>query len=176
MKRVIAACLFALAGFLAPTGRFTAGASGYFLQDISADGLLHSLRLVNSGENVFPSALASALSSAAKLGGHVDTADELSSLHATDLEIDILKCIATGETNSDIRKKLGISESEVSVHIKHILRKLRVSNRTQAALWAVAKGLATTPFSALTRLSRNGEGEEPRPNRKRHPASSQHGD
>jgi two-component system nitrate/nitrite response regulator NarL len=129
---------------------FAAGAAGYLLEDISRDGLHYSLRLVSVGENVFPSALASALSAlASKPGVNINTADELHNLRATDQEIDILRCIANGETNGSIGKKLGISEVELSAHIKHILRKLRVSNRTQAALWGVARGLAT-PFAALT--------------------------
>jgi len=129
---------------------FAAGAAAYLLEDISRDGLLHSLRLVSAGENVFPSALGSALfSSATKISGRINPLDELQSVHATEREIDILRCIANGDTNSSIGKKFGISEGEVSVHIKHILRKLRVSNRTQAALWGVARGLAV-PFGALT--------------------------
>ena len=83
---------------------------------------------------------------------------ELRNLRVTDWEIDFLRCVANGESNSSIAKNLGISESEVSAHLKHILRKLRVSNRTQAALWAVARGLAW-PFTALNQLGKELEGE-----------------
>jgi two-component system nitrate/nitrite response regulator NarL len=153
---------------------FAAGACGYLLEDISRDGLLHSLRLVSAGENVFPSALASALSAlASKPGVNINTTDELRDLRAMDLKIDILRCIANGETNSAIGKKLGISEAQVSAHIKYILRKLRVSNRTQAALWGVARGLAA-PFAALTQLAENPNGEDMQWNSDDHPLSRCH--
>jgi two-component system nitrate/nitrite response regulator NarL len=153
---------------------FAAGAAGYILEDISRDGLQHSLGLVTAGENVFPSDLANALSGPTyKLSGPVNTMDELRNLHATEQEIEILRCIARGESNSSIGKKLGISEAEVSAHIKHILRKLRLSNRTQAALWAVARGLAA-PFAAVTQLAENTTGEEAQLTLKNSPASQQH--
>jgi two-component system nitrate/nitrite response regulator NarL len=139
---------------------FAAGAAGYLLEDISRNGLQHSLRLVHAGENIFPSELAHALSkSGSKLSGPIKAMDELRNLQATDREIDILRCVASGEPNSAIGKKLGISEAEVRTHIKHLLKKLRVSNRTQAALWGVARGLAT-PFAALTPFAENPNGEE----------------
>jgi|WetSurMetagenome_2_1015567.scaffolds.fasta_scaffold19466_5 two-component system, NarL family, nitrate/nitrite response regulator NarL len=126
---------------------FAAGASGYLIESISREGLKHSLGLVNAGENVFPSELASALSSARfRSRGPAEIRRELRELHATDREVDILRCLANGESNNVIAKRLGISETAVSADIRHILRKLRVSNRTQAALWAVAKGLAA-PFA-----------------------------
>ena len=135
---------------------FAAGAVGYLLEGLSRDGLKHSLRLVSTGENVFPSDLASALStSASKLNSSsIKTMDELRDLHTTDREIDILRYIANGESNSSIGKKLDISKAEVSTHIKHILRRLRLSNRTQAALWGVTRGLAV-PFAALTQPTGN---------------------
>ena len=126
---------------------FAAGASGYLIENISREGLKHSLGLVSVGENVFPSELASALGSARfRTGGPAEGRRELRELHATDREVDILRCLANGESNSVIAKRLGISETAVSADIRHILRKLRVSNRTQAALWAVTKGLAA-PFA-----------------------------
>jgi two-component system nitrate/nitrite response regulator NarL len=153
---------------------FAAGAAGYLLEDISRDGLQYSLSLVSAGENVFPSDLANALSnSTSKHSGRVDTMDELRNLYATELEIDILRCVATGESNTFIGKKLGISDAEVSAHMKQILRKLRVSNRTQAALWGVARGLAP-PFAALTQLAENTNGEEAQLTFKNSPTSQIH--
>ena len=137
---------------------FAAGADGYLLEDISRDGLQHSLSLVSAGEKVFPSVFATVLSTAAsKVSAPPQTVNELRNLRVTDWEIDILRCVATGESNSSIAKNLGLSESEVSAHLKHILRKLRVSNRTQAALWGVARGLAW-PFTALNQLGEHLEG------------------
>jgi two-component system nitrate/nitrite response regulator NarL len=59
----------------------------------------------------------------------------------------ILKNIADGDPNKVIARALGIADSTVKVHVKNILRKLGVGNRTQAATWATRHGLAhpTTP-------------------------------
>lgn len=122
---------------------FSAGAAGYLVEDISREGLKHSLLLVTAGENVFPSELASALSGPRfKVAAPSDVKRALGDLHATDREVAVLRCLANGQSNQAIARKLGISETAVSADIRHLLRKLRVSNRTQAALWAVSKGLA----------------------------------
>jgi two-component system, NarL family, nitrate/nitrite response regulator NarL len=144
---------------------FAAGASGYLLQEISRAGLEHSLRLVNAGEKVFPSALASALPpSGAKHSGPGKTMEELRKLHLTDLDIEILRYIAGGDFNGAIAKKSGLSDAEVRTRVRVILRKLHVSNRTQAALWAFARGLAE-PFAALPQAEEESndseEGREP---------------
>lgn len=141
---------------------FAQGAAGYLLENISRDGLLHSLRLVDAGENVFPSQLADALSAASSMLN----ADELRNLEAADQAIDILRGVASGETNGSIAKKLGISGGDVSARLKHIERILGVSNRTQAALWGVAKGLAT-PFTDTTQHARQAGGEKTRARRKK---------
>jgi len=119
---------------------FAAGASGYLLETMSREGLRHSLRLVSAGERVFPSELASLLTSASARMGMADATGELRG--ASEREVDILRYVAKGETNSLIAKRLGITDGEVGANIKKILRRLRVSNRTQAALWAVAHGLS----------------------------------
>jgi two-component system nitrate/nitrite response regulator NarL len=122
---------------------FGAGASGYLIENISRDGLKHSLLLVSAGEKVFPSDLTDALNSPTfKTETSGDIGRELRDLHATDREVEVLRCLANGQSNQAIAAKLGISETAVSSDIRHILRKLHVANRTQAALWAVAKGLA----------------------------------
>ena len=135
---------------------FAAGASGYLLQEISRSGLEHSLRLVNAGEKVFPSALASALlPSGAKHSSPGKTMDELRKLHLTDLEIEILRYMASGDFNGAIAKKSGLSDAEVRTRVRVVLRKLHLSNRTQAALWAFARGLAE-PFAALPQPAEEG--------------------
>ena len=49
----------------------------------------------------------------------------------------ILRCIVDGDSNKNIARKVGIAEATVKVHVKAILRKIRLHNRTQAAIWAV---------------------------------------
>jgi len=125
------------------TASFAAGAAGYIVESISREALQHSLGLVRAGEKIFPSELADALSAAAaKPNATRDTIEELRNLRFTDQEIEILRCVAQGRSNSFIGRKLGISEAEVSANLKHLLRTLRLSNRTQAALWGVAHGFA----------------------------------
>lgn len=122
---------------------FAAGACGYLVDSISREGLQHSLTLVSAGEKVFPSELASALSASELISGGAGRARRaLRALQATDREIAVLSRLANGESNHAIAAALEISEAAVSTDIRHLLKRLGVSNRTQAALWAVAKGLA----------------------------------
>ena len=122
---------------------FAAGAGGYLLDRISRDSLVHSLRLAMTGQKVLPSELASIISSLTVGRNNPDHRnDDLRSLHLTSREIEILKGLADGRSNRDIGKTLGVSESTVSAQLKHICKKIHVSNRTQAALWSAARGLA----------------------------------
>ena len=117
-----------------------AGASGYVLKNISADAFEESIRLILAGEKVLPSGLATMIPRirvswrpTAKRGGF----DKLSNR-----EIDILRGLANGQSNRVIADTRGIAESTVKVHVKRILHKIHASNRTQAALWGAARGLA----------------------------------
>jgi DNA-binding NarL/FixJ family response regulator len=56
-------------------------------------------------------------------------------------ESEVLKLLASGATNKEIARGLNISYETVKEHVQHILRKIGVSDRTQAAVWAVRKGL-----------------------------------
>ena len=127
-------------------GCFAAGASGYLLESISRDALRESLKLVNAGEKVFPSALAALFS---VLTRKVDNSENGNlALHESDLserELEILRCLTNGQSNKAIANNLDIAEATVKVHVKRILRKAHVANRTQAALWGVATGVAVVP-------------------------------
>jgi two-component system nitrate/nitrite response regulator NarL len=127
---------------------FGAGASGYLLDSISREALDHSLQLVSIGENVFPSQLASVLTASRLiLVGSNDLGPELRELQITPRQVQVLRHLAGGRSNQEIANLLSASETAVSAEVRHVLRKLKVANRTQAALWAVAKGLAV-PFGA----------------------------
>ena len=65
----------------------------------------------------------------------------MADVNLSEREIEILRCLILGYANKVISRRLDISEATVKVHVKAILRKLRVSNRTQAAIWAVKRGL-----------------------------------
>jgi two-component system nitrate/nitrite response regulator NarL len=132
------------------SGCFAAGACGYLLETISRDALRESLKLVTAGEKVFPSELASLCPMlTAKFGrpGPSSLATPKSDLSRR--EIEVLKCLSNGQSNKAIGRILEIAEATVKVHVKRILRKAHVMNRTQAALWGVATGI-TGITSALT--------------------------
>jgi len=120
---------------------FRLGVDGYIIKEIGCDSLIGSLRLVAMGEKVMPSRLADNLSERS-VGFGRTTADRSQALAAlSERERDILSCLIMGCPNKIISRRLDISEATVKVHVKAILRKLRVQNRTQAAIWAVNRGI-----------------------------------
>jgi two-component system, NarL family, nitrate/nitrite response regulator NarL len=122
---------------------FRVGGSGFLLEDISADALQKSLNLVHAGERVFPSELATVLIDILRRKITHD-APELKNCDLSSREIGILRLLANGQSNKVIAAKLNLAESTTKLHLRNILRKLRASNRTQAALWAVRCGIADT--------------------------------
>lgn len=116
-----------------------AGIHGYLLKDISPEGLIQSLRLVGTGEKVFPTTLADLL-----VRGDVRSEGILASSSIEGLserEVQILRCLVSGLSNKGIANRLHITEATVKVHLKSLLKKIRAQNRTQAAIWAVRHGL-----------------------------------
>ena len=123
---------------------FGEGIDGYFIKSISCESLESALRLVAAGEKVFPSQMVSALNATVwKLPpGKWDMGD----LNLSARELQILRCLVTGHSNKIIARQLLITESTVKAHVKTVLRKLRVTNRTQAAIWAFTRGLEMDPM------------------------------
>lgn len=124
----------------------SAGVDGYLLKNMSADALQQSLRLVSLGEKVFPTDLARLLTSDWMMGRN----DAAQGAHVNGLshrEMQILGYVLNGAQNKQIARDLQISEGTVKVHLKAILKKLGVQNRTQAAIWAVSQGM--TPLGRL---------------------------
>lgn len=123
------------------------GADGYCLPTVEA--LIRYLDLVMLGETAFPSApFLAAIMNAQPQGEtevsrptDVDTRRSLA--HASDTrmlsnrEAEILHCLMQGAPNKIIARQLDVAEATVKVHVKAILRKIQVANRTQAAMWAV---------------------------------------
>lgn len=145
-KLVVIAPTLDVAGLIACFG---AGGCGYLLDSISREALDHCLKLVSLGENVFPSELAAVLSSSRLIIiGAADRGSELRDLQISPRQSEVLRHLAAGCSNQEIAGLIGASETAVGAEIRQILRKLRVANRTQAALWAVAMGLAP-PFGAM---------------------------
>jgi two-component system, NarL family, nitrate/nitrite response regulator NarL len=113
-----------------------AGADGYLLKDVSPEALIQSLQLVVIGEKVFPTNLAALLLT------QISTPAPQSSWRGLSArEREILQHLVTGASNKLIANRLGITEATVKVHLKTLLRKIDVNNRTQAAIWAMNNGI-----------------------------------
>jgi two-component system nitrate/nitrite response regulator NarL len=109
----------------------------YLLKDMSAEALGRSFQLVMLGQQIFPTKLIMAMQDEA------DTAQsELRSRSGlSPRELEILRALVDGKSNKAIARELGITEATVKVHLKALLRKVRVNNRTQAAIWALGQGI-----------------------------------
>ena len=108
------------------------GADGYLLKDMEPEDLLKALQQAAAGEMVLSEALTPVL--AASLRANRATSDrDVSQL--TPRERDILKLIAQGLPNKMIARRLDITESTVKVHVKHMLKKMKLKSRVEAAVW-----------------------------------------
>jgi len=116
-----------------------AGALGYLLKDTSPEGLAEAIRQAAVGHATLNPTIASRL--LRQFSSETEPATPLEPL--TKREIEVLQLIARGLTNEQIGEKLFISEATVRTHVSHILGKLDLANRTQAALWALRKGIVT---------------------------------
>lgn len=116
-----------------------AGAQGYMLKDATTQDVIQAIRDVYRGKVVLHPSVAYVLLRALQTQ---DTADEAALQSLTDREIEVLKLVARGRTNQDIAAQLEIDERTVRIHVTHILQKLDLHNRTQAALFALRNGLS----------------------------------
>ena len=128
---------------------FSAGADGLILKDISSDAFLNSVSLILLGEKVYPQDLDRFLLEVhpVKEASCIPKNENKNAL--SDREKDIIVCLENGDANKVIAMRLGITESTVKVHVKTILRKLGLKNRTQAAIWAVNHGMHATEDKSL---------------------------
>ncbi len=112
-----------------------AGATGYLLKDTRGEELCRALRAAAAGQvQLSPRA-------AALLAGKV-AHPEVSPDALTPRELEVLRRVAAGDSNKTIALRLSIGEKTVKAHVSNLLGKLGVASRTQAALYAVHKGLA----------------------------------
>jgi two-component system NarL family response regulator len=110
-----------------------AGAVGYLLKDTFAEGILDAIRDVDAGELLFDEEIA------AKLAGR-EAQPSLSPR-----ELSILELIARGLSNKEIQASLSIAEGTLRNHLKRIFEKFGVTDRTQAALIGIKRGLIRMP-------------------------------
>lgn len=114
-----------------------AGAAGYVLKNVARPRLLEALRAVARGETLLDSKVTKAvLEKLANKDKQGDSGDDL-----TPREREVLILIAEGATNKEIAQKLVVSENTARNHVSHILAKLGFSRRSEAAAYAVKKGL-----------------------------------
>lgn len=115
------------------------GADGYLLKDMEPEEVLHSLKTAAQGRIALGERVAAILADALR---HETQPRLLDSFKLTDREREILSLIATGCSNKLIARKLKIAEGTVKVHVKHLLHKLHLDSRVEAAVWAVKQGLS----------------------------------
>ena len=119
-------------------------AAGILTCDITSEAMIQALRLIQSGERVVLRDLLKSLSSKPADGPAIGEAAvhkaRQNGQGPSPREAEILKYLLYGYSNKMIARGLGITEATVKVHLKALLRKIRVRNRTQAAIWAASNG------------------------------------
>jgi two-component system nitrate/nitrite response regulator NarL len=119
------------------------GAQGYLLKTSEKDDLLFGIRKAFDGESVISKEMTHKLVSAFKSNTKKDEKSKATSLASSlsPRELDAVRLIATGASNKEIARQLGIAETTVKIHVQHILRKLNLSSRVQVAVFASAEGI-----------------------------------
>ena len=110
------------------------GAEGYLLKEMEPEAMLEALQAVAAGRVVIPPQLNHLLAAALRGESRPQSAGAAG---LTEQELRILEKIAAGLSNKQIGRELDIAEGTVKVHVKHILRKLELRSRVEAAVWAV---------------------------------------
>jgi NarL family two-component system response regulator LiaR len=115
-----------------------AGAAGYLLKDVQPPELVGAIRTVHAGEALLAPAVATMLVEqiAAEEGDGTERGE-----HLTPREREVLVLLARGRANKAIALDLGVSERTVKTHVSNILGKLNLTDRTQAAVYAVRHGI-----------------------------------
>jgi len=106
-----------------------AGARGYLLKDMLGTEVVSAVRAVAAGKRVIPAEIA------ARLAEFTPRTD------LTAREVEVLRLAAQGLRNSDIAASIGRTPETVKAHLKHVMRKLRVRDRTEAVIQAVRRGI-----------------------------------
>jgi NarL family two-component system response regulator LiaR len=116
-----------------------AGAAGYLRKASSPQELVQAIQRVHRGESWFDPAIAGRF---LQTMGHPPSKGT-GAVSLTEREVEVLRLVASGRSNQQISRQLGISNATVRSHVSNILAKLNLTNRTQAALYALRQGLAS---------------------------------
>lgn len=119
------------------------GARGYLLKDSDANVLIDSIRRVADGEALLNAGMAAEILNEFRKSGELPADAEHKMTELSEREADILRLLAQGQSNHQIAAALDISEKTVRNRLSEIFSKLRLNNRTQAALYALREGIAT---------------------------------
>lgn len=115
----------------------SAGADGYLLKDMEPEDMLEQIERALSGRMVLSEAITQVLATAIR---NPTSKTEAASDSLTQRELEILKLIAKGLSNKLIARELDISDGTVKVHVKHLLKKLHLRSRVEAAVWMINQG------------------------------------
>jgi DNA-binding NarL/FixJ family response regulator len=113
------------------------GAEGFLRKDCTQEELYEAIKQAAAGKSTWSRAELRRVGAAMATPAASDKLD----VALTQREMDVLEQMVTGATNRDIAKELNISYETVKEHVQHVLQKLNVTDRTQAAVWAVRNGL-----------------------------------
>ena len=113
------------------------GANGFILKMATRDVLIESIRSVAAGESIWTR------EELRRVSGALATPRYSANIEVslTSREHEVLTEVSKGSTNKEIAKALGIGSETVKEHVQHVMRKLHVADRTQAAVWAVRHGI-----------------------------------
>ncbi|MCB1901395.1 two-component system response regulator NarL [Cognatazoarcus halotolerans] len=111
-----------------------AGADGYLLKDMEPEQMVDRLKAAANGQVVVSDSLTHLLASALRGEPRPESPEDAG---LTEQELRIIERLASGLSNKLIARDLDIAEGTVKVHVKHILRKLNLRSRVEAAVWAV---------------------------------------
>ena len=124
---------------------FHSGAQGYIIKSMKSQPLIAALKLAAVGERVLPPNLVDVFDRKAKsIRSPIELESDVEDANLSPREHDVLCCLMAGYSNKVIARELSVCEATVKVHVKAILRKLKVNNRTQAAIWASTRGYSDT--------------------------------
>ena len=113
------------------------GAVGFLLKDTEPAELVRAIRAAHAGQSPLSPAVAARVIEQLAQAGRPRAIEQL-----TPREREVLRLIADGLSNKRIALELGVAEKTVKTHVGHVLAKLELTDRTQAALYAVREGLA----------------------------------
>ncbi|MDP2110086.1 MAG: response regulator transcription factor [Thiobacillus sp.] len=117
-----------------------AGARGYLLKNIETDFLLNAIRSAARGESVVSPQMTGKLMMSVRMGKE-GVAQEDDREKLSPREKDIIALLAKGVSNKEMAHTLNVAESTIKIHVQNILKKLHLTSRVQAAVYAVEHGL-----------------------------------